>query len=52
MAYVHIAHDCEVGDHTMFANNASLAGHAEVGDWAILGGFTGCISSARSAHML
>ena len=41
MAYVHIAHDCVVGDRTIFANNASLAGHAEVGDWAILGGFTG-----------
>ena len=41
MAYVHIAHDCIIGDHTIFANNASLAGHAEVGDWAILGGFSG-----------
>lgn len=41
MAYVHIAHDCVIGDHAIFANNASLAGHAEVGDWAILGGFSG-----------
>jgi len=40
MAYVHIAHDCIVGDHAIFANAASLAGHVEVGDWAILGGFT------------
>ncbi|CAK0749426.1 acyl-(acyl-carrier-protein)--UDP-N-acetylglucosamine O-acyltransferase [Gammaproteobacteria bacterium] len=40
MAYVHIAHDCQVGDHTIFANAASLAGHVCVGDWAILGGFT------------
>ncbi|RMG29201.1 MAG: acyl-ACP--UDP-N-acetylglucosamine O-acyltransferase [Gammaproteobacteria bacterium] len=40
MAYVHIAHDCQVGDHTIFANNASLAGHVHVGDHAILGGFT------------
>lgn len=40
MAYVHLAHDCMVGDHTIFANNAQLAGHVEVGDWAILGGFT------------
>jgi UDP-N-acetylglucosamine acyltransferase len=40
MAYVHLAHDCIVGDHTIFANNAQLAGHVEVGDWAILGGFT------------
>ncbi len=40
MAYVHLAHDCEVGDHTIFANNSQLAGHVSVGDWAILGGFT------------
>lgn len=41
MAYAHIAHDCVIGDHTIFANAASLAGHVEVGDYAILGGFTG-----------
>jgi UDP-N-acetylglucosamine acyltransferase len=40
MAYVHLAHDCQVGNHTIFANNASLAGHVEIGDWVILGGFT------------
>jgi len=40
MAYVHIAHDCIVGDHTIFANSASLAGHVTIGDHAILGGFT------------
>lgn len=40
MAYVHIAHDCEVGNHTIFANNAALAGHVRVEDHAILGGFT------------
>jgi len=40
MAYVHIAHDCQVGSHTIFANNASLAGHVRVEDYAILGGFT------------
>ena len=40
MAYVHIAHDCRVGSNTIFANGASLAGHVDVGDWAILGGFT------------
>jgi UDP-N-acetylglucosamine acyltransferase len=40
MAYVHIAHDCVVGDHTIFANNSQLAGHVEVGDWVTLGGFT------------
>ncbi|HMB57175.1 MAG TPA: acyl-ACP--UDP-N-acetylglucosamine O-acyltransferase [Arenimonas sp.] len=41
MAYVHIAHDCQVGNHTIFANNATLAGHAVVEDWVILGGFVG-----------
>ena len=40
MAYVHIAHDCQVGSHTIFANCASLAGHVHIGDYAILGGFT------------
>jgi len=41
MAYVHIAHDCRVGSHTIFANNASIAGHVHVDDWVILGGFAG-----------
>ena len=40
MAYAHLAHDCQVGNHTIFANNAQLAGHVHVGDYAILGGFT------------
>lgn len=40
MAYVHVAHDCQVGNHTILANNASLAGHVHVQDHAILGGFT------------
>lgn len=40
MAYVHIAHDCIVGNQTIFANNATLAGHVTVHDYAILGGFT------------
>ncbi len=40
MAYVHLAHDCIVGNNTIFANNSQLAGHVEVGDWVILGGFT------------
>jgi len=40
MAYIHIAHDCQVGNNTIFANNASLAGHATIEDFAILGGFT------------
>jgi UDP-N-acetylglucosamine acyltransferase len=40
MAYTHLAHDCVVGDNTIFANNAQIAGHVEVGDWAILGAYT------------
>jgi UDP-N-acetylglucosamine acyltransferase len=40
MAYVHLAHDCIVGNNTIFANAASLAGHVTVDDWVILGGFT------------
>ena len=41
MAYVHFAHDCQVGSNTIFANNATLGGHVHVGDYAILGGLTG-----------
>ncbi len=40
MAYVHLAHDVTVGNHTIFANNSQLAGHVQVDDWVILGGFT------------
>ena len=40
MAYVHIAHDCTLGDNIIMANNATLAGHVDIEDWAILGGFT------------
>jgi UDP-N-acetylglucosamine acyltransferase len=40
MAYVHIAHDCQIGNNTIFANNATLAGHANIEDYVILGGFT------------
>ncbi len=41
MAYVHIAHDCVVGDHTVFVNNATLAGHVTIEDFVVLGGFAG-----------
>jgi UDP-N-acetylglucosamine acyltransferase len=41
MAYVHIAHDCLIGNNTIFANSVQLAGHVHVGDFAVLGGFTG-----------
>ena len=51
MAYVHIAHDCVIGNNTVFANNATLAGHVHVGDWAILGGFAGTHQFCRiGAH--
>jgi len=40
MAYVHVAHDCIIGNNTVFSNGASLAGHVTIGDYAILGGFT------------
>lgn len=39
MAYVHLAHDCQIGNNTIFANGATLGGHVEIGDWVILGGF-------------
>lgn len=53
MAYVHIAHDCVVGNHTIFANNATLAGHVTVDDYAILGGFTGVHQFCRiGAHVI
>jgi UDP-N-acetylglucosamine acyltransferase len=53
MAYVHLAHDCQIGNHTIFANNATLAGHVHIGDWAILGGFTGVHQFCRiGAHCI
>ena len=51
MAYVHIAHDCVVGNHTIIANSTQLAGHVHIGDWVILGGFTGVHQFVRvGAH--
>ena len=41
MAYVHLAHDVQLGNHCVLANNATLAGHVHVGDWAVIGGLTG-----------
>jgi len=53
MAYVHIAHDCRVGSHTIMANAVQLAGHVQVGDWAILGGITGVHQFVRvGAHAM
>jgi len=51
MAYVHIAHDCVIGNKTIMANNATLAGHVHVGDWVIFGGFSGVHQFCRvGAH--
>lgn len=53
MAYVHLAHDCQVGNHTIFANNAQLAGHVHVADHVILGGYTGVHQFCRiGAHSI
>ena len=52
MAYVHIAHDCDVGSHTILANCTTLAGHVVVEDWAILGGFQGAPVLPRGGAQL
>lgn len=53
MAYVHIAHDCVVGNHVTMANNATLAGHVEIGDWSTVGGLTGILQRMRiGAHTM
>ena len=53
MAYVHVAHDCQVGNHVIFANCTQLAGHVHVGDHAILGGFTGVHQFCKvGAHVM
>lgn len=53
MAYVHIAHDCRIGNRVVFANNATLAGHVEVGDHSILGGFVGIHQFCKvGAHVM
>ena len=51
LAYSHVAHDCRVGNHCVFSNNSTLAGHVEVGDWVIMGGFAGVHQFCRiGAH--
>jgi UDP-N-acetylglucosamine acyltransferase len=53
MAYVHIAHDCQVGDNTIFANGATLGGHVHIGDWVFLGGLSGVHQFVRiGAHAM
>ena len=51
LAYTHVAHDCQVGSHCVFSNNSTLAGHVEIGDWVIMGGFAGIHQFCRiGAH--
>lgn len=53
MAYVHVAHDCHIGSHTILANSVQLGGHVHVGDWAIIGGLTGVHQFSRvGAHTM
>ncbi len=53
MAYVHIAHDCRIGSHTIIANATQLGGHVELGDWAFLGGLSGVHQFVRiGAHAM
>jgi UDP-N-acetylglucosamine acyltransferase len=47
LAYTHIAHDCIVGNHCIFSNNTTLAGHVHVGDWVIISGFSGAHQFCR-----
>ena len=53
MANVHVAHDCQVGSHTVMANYAALAGHVQLGDWTIVGGLSGIHQFCRvGAHVM
>ena len=53
MAYCHVAHDCQVGSNTVFANHATLAGHVHIGDHTILGGFVGVHQFVKvGAHVM
>ena len=53
MAYVHIAHDCQLGSHIVMANAATLGGHVHLGDWAVIGGLTGIHQFVRvGAHAM
>ena len=53
MAYVHVAHDCQLGSHVILANAVQLAGHVHLGDWVFLGGLTGVHQFVRvGAHAM
>ena len=51
LAYVHIAHDCQVGNRAVFSNYSALAGHVEIGDWVIISGYAGVLQFCKvGAH--
>ncbi len=53
LAYTHVAHDCVVGDATTFSNNAQIAGHVTIGDYAVLGAYAGVHQFCRvGAHAM
>ena len=52
MAYTHIAHDCQLGNDIVMSNGATLGGHVRVDDFAIIGAFPQCTSSAMSVRTL
>ncbi|HEX4882603.1 MAG TPA: acyl-ACP--UDP-N-acetylglucosamine O-acyltransferase [Casimicrobiaceae bacterium] len=53
LAYTHVAHDCVVGSHTVFSNNAQIAGHVHVDDWVVMGAFGGVHQFCRiGAHAM
>jgi len=53
LAYTHVAHDCVVGSHATFSNNAQIAGHVRIDDWAVLGAFAGVHQFCRiGAHAM
>lgn len=53
MAYVHVAHDCIVGNHVIFANCVNLAGHVEVGDWTVIGGMSAAVQFVKiGSHVM
>lgn len=53
LAHTHVAHDCVVGDHTTWSNNAQIAGHVRVDDWAVLGAYAGVHQRCRvGAHAM
>jgi UDP-N-acetylglucosamine acyltransferase len=53
LAYTHVAHDCVVGNFTVFSNNAQIAGHVVIGDWVVMGAYAGVHQFCRvGAHAM